>query len=266
MNPIARSYAAYLFDLDGTLWTGADLYDGAADVIRLLAARNRRVVVVSNNSVLTGNGVVENLAAFGLVAGLQAVTVTDVAGEFLRAHCGACAVRVVGAPALSRGCREQGHDLVDLWDPGAADAVLLGRDDSFSYRTLTRLAACVERGERFFVTNEDAWHPGPHGSRVPETGALLAAVQAVRPSGYASAGKPGPLLFRRAIELAGVECGDALMVGDHPLMDIDGASRAGIDSVWISFGRPYPADAGIRPLESCASIRELADILGAPRT
>ena len=266
MDFSVRSYSAYLFDLDGTLWSGSELYDGATDLIRLLVAHDRRVVVVSNNSVLTGSEVVDELAARGLGSGVRAVTVTDVAGEFLQAECGACAVRVVGAPALARRCRDHGHQIVDLWDPSAAAALLLGLDASFSYQTLARLAACIERGERLFVTNEDGHHPGAHGVRVPETGALLAALRAVVPCEYRSAGKPGPLLFRRALELAGVASDDALMIGDNPDMDIAGASLQGIDSVWISFGMPYPAEANARPGTTCTSIRDLADALGAVRT
>ncbi|MHC4591272.1 MAG: HAD family hydrolase [Planctomycetota bacterium] len=49
--------------------------------------------------------------------------------------------------------------------------------------------------------------------------------------------KPDARLFRRALELAGVEPGEMLYVGDSPVTDILGAARAGIPTVWLNTGR-----------------------------
>jgi putative hydrolase of the HAD superfamily len=49
--------------------------------------------------------------------------------------------------------------------------------------------------------------------------------------------KPDARLFRRALEMAGVQPEEALYVGDSPLTDLLGASRAGIPTVWLNTGR-----------------------------
>lgn len=250
-------YAAYLFDLDGTLWTGSELYDGALELFSLLAERRRTIVIVSNNSVLTGDRVVADLAARGLDGPLQAVTVTDVAGGFVRAQ-GCRVVRVVGADSLARACRNAGLDVLDPLSERRADAILLGRDVSFTYELLERLAFRAAEGELLIATNEDAYHPGPGGLRVPETGALLAAVRTVAGCDYLSVGKPGPLLFDRALELAAVARRDAVMVGDNLDTDVAGAVRAGMDAIWISLGRTVGAGAQPGPVATCTSLRELA--------
>ncbi len=258
-------YAAYLFDLDGTLWTGSELYDGAFDLMQCLAEAGKRSVIVSNNSVLTGDRARAVLAERGLAGEPLAVTVVDVAGEYVGRLLGADAgrVRVAGAPLLAERCRAAGLETVDLGEPEQADVVLLGLHDSFAYQSLERLAACVEKGERLVVTNEDPWHPGPNGARVPETGALLAGVRAVYPCDYLTVGKPEPLLFDRALELAGVAASEALMVGDSLYTDVAGARRAGIDSVWISFGRSLPQRACGSPSAVYESLSELAAELAA---
>ena len=250
-------YAAFLFDLDGTLWTGSELYDGALELVRFLADSRRRIVIVSNNSVLTGDRVVADLAARGLEASLQAVTVTDVAGEFVRAH-GCRVVRVVGAVALARVCRDAGLDVVDPLSERRADAILLGRDVSFTYELLERLAARAADGELLIATNEDAYHPGPGGSRVPETGALLAAIRTVAGCDYLSVGKPGPLLFDRALERAGVSSRDAVMIGDNLDTDVAGAVRAGMDAIWISLDRTAAAATEPPPVATYPTLREFA--------
>ena len=52
--------------------------------------------------------------------------------------------------------------------------------------------------------------------------------------------KPDVRLFERALELAGVRAEQALYVGDSPLTDVLGASRAGMTTAWFSTGRRLP--------------------------
>lgn len=53
-------------------------------------------------------------------------------------------------------------------------------------------------------------------------------------SGEFGTGKPSVEIFNYALSLLDVEKSEVMMVGDNPLTDILGASRAGIDSVWIN--------------------------------
>jgi histidinol-phosphate phosphatase family protein len=53
--------------------------------------------------------------------------------------------------------------------------------------------------------------------------------------------KPLPGLLRRAAADLGMAGTPGVMVGDKPA-DVDAGHRAGYLSVWLGFGRPYPAD------------------------
>lgn len=68
------------------------------------------------------------------------------------------------------------------------------------------------------------------------------------------AAKPAPIIFRRACELAGVDPGQALHVGDDPENDVLAAQAAGLKTVWIN--RKYQSwthddkpDVEVRSLE-----------------
>ncbi|MCI4357219.1 MAG: HAD-IA family hydrolase [Thermoplasmata archaeon] len=73
--------------------------------------------------------------------------------------------------------------------------------------------------------------------------------------------KPDPAIFRRALELAGAEAHDAVMVGDNWPADVEGALAAGIRPVWLNPsrrprppGRPAVAELlGLRPIREVAS-------------
>jgi len=58
--------------------------------------------------------------------------------------------------------------------------------------------------------------------------------------------KPAPRLFHRAAEVAGVQPGRMLYVGDNPITDVMGASRAGVPVAWLhdaeSHSGSYPAN------------------------
>jgi HAD superfamily hydrolase (TIGR01549 family) len=75
--------------------------------------------------------------------------------------------------------------------------------------------------------------------------------------GYA---KPDPRLFNRALELAGVSAGQMLYVGDSPVMDILGASRVGMPTVWFNVRGASMPKGLPAPDFTISSLRELLPI------
>ncbi len=71
--------------------------------------------------------------------------------------------------------------------------------------------------------------------------------------------KPHPAIFEYALEKAGVKAGDAVMVGDTLDADIEGAIRAGMDTIY--FNPAIPPTAAIRPTYTINSLKELKAIL-----
>ncbi len=75
--------------------------------------------------------------------------------------------------------------------------------------------------------------------------------------------KPDVRLFRRALELAEVEADEMLFVGDSPLTDILGASRAGIPTVWFNTGLRRLPNGFPAPDFAISSLTELLAIAKA---
>ncbi len=76
--------------------------------------------------------------------------------------------------------------------------------------------------------------------------------------------KPGTAIFHLACDALGVAPGEALYVGDDPVLDIEGAQRAGLQTMWINrFSAALPPH--IRPDGHCTTLDELEQWL-APRT
>lgn len=86
----------------------------------------------------------------------------------------------------------------------------------------------------------------------------------VLPSGAVGVAKPNPDFYRMALESAGVEPADAIMIGDSYRADVRGAWSAGMDAAWLSRtegvtitppGEPQPTD--VRVLHGLDEVPEL---------
>lgn len=106
------------------------------------------------------------------------------------------------------------------------------------------------------------WGSNLHGI-VTELG-LDRWVDFVLPSGQVGVAKPNPAFYRMALDRAGVQPQDALMVGDSYRADVRGAWGAGMDAVWLDrhegmtitpAGEPMPAD--VRRIRSLDELPEL---------
>ena len=73
----------------------------------------------------------------------------------------------------------------------------------------------------------------------------------------AGAAKPDARIFARLLELAGVEPVQVLHIGDDPQADVVGATRAGMQAVWLNRdGREWPA-ALAAPPRTVATLAEI---------
>ncbi|MFX4865018.1 HAD-IA family hydrolase [Acinetobacter baumannii] len=80
-------------------------------------------------------------------------------------------------------------------------------------------------------------------------------------SGEVGLGKPDPRLFRMALCAFGVGPEEAVMVGDNPQRDIQGALRAGAKAVWVDRGH-RPFDPHFPPHLTVRDLREALALLG----
>jgi putative hydrolase of the HAD superfamily len=116
---------------------------------------------------------------------------------------------------------------------------------------LEGLAELREGGHRLVVvSNWDCSLPdwlGPTG--------LLDLVDGVVTSAEAGAAKPDPAVFRKALELAGVDGAGAVHVGDSLDNDVAGARALGIRAILVQReGEPPPGVESVRALTEVATL------------
>jgi putative hydrolase of the HAD superfamily len=72
--------------------------------------------------------------------------------------------------------------------------------------------------------------------------------------------KPEAAIFHHALAAAGFDAHEAVLIGDQPAIDVEGAQRAGMRGVWFNpEGKPAPD--GISPDATVRSFAELPSLL-----
>lgn len=223
MSAALDQYEAILCDIDGCLLAGETVLGGARDLVARFSAR---LIAVSNNSTDTPHTLSARLARLGLpIPADRIVLAGATAVDQIAAQAPGARLALYGSGILMDYARAQGLRLVDR----EADIALLTRDMDFTYARLERLVGLLQAGARLVVANIDATHPAAEGGLVPETGALLGAVTTCLPAlTYQVIGKPEAPLFDIALRKAGARPDRAILIGDNPATDGEGARRLGI--------------------------------------
>lgn len=218
-----------LFDWDGCLALNNRPRLAA---LALLAACGERAAVVSNNSTNLPEDFAGILAQAGVPLPSRRIFLAGAEALAHAADGDARRVLILGDPRM----RAHGRRLGLSPARGEADLVVLLRDTRFSYSRLHAAANSLRRGARLIVANPDLTHPEAQGAIAPETGALLAALNAcVAPRRLEAEviGKPFPRLFERAVAALGATPETTVMIGDNPATDMAGAAAFGMYGVLV---------------------------------
>ncbi|MDF2721868.1 MAG: HAD-superfamily hydrolase [Paenibacillus sp.] len=230
---------AFLFDLDGCVYYGGQLASGAKEVMELLRAKGKRIGAVTNNSTKNAKEIASSLTRMGIAIQPEHIFCpTDYAGRVIFGQYGTCLMKIAGSDSLRDALQSAGHEVIPLQDSRVPEVIVIGRDIDFDYDKLYRLTADLDRGAKLFCTNMDMSHPGENGTKVPETGALVASFEAMSGQKAIAIGKPAPYLFRCALEALHVTAKGSVMLGDNLDTDIAGAAQSGLRSVWVRGGQP----------------------------
>jgi glycerol-1-phosphatase len=123
--------------------------------------------------------------------------------------------------------------------------VVQGYGRNVGWAQLAEGCVAVRGGAWWVATNADSTLPSPRGP-LPGNGAMVAALAtALGRQPDLIVGKPAPALFERAAAQRGAD--RPLVVGDRLDTDIEGANRAGMDSVLVLTGVTRPLDVLVAP-------------------
>ncbi|HSV37872.1 MAG TPA: HAD-IIA family hydrolase [Nocardioidaceae bacterium] len=266
-EPLSSAYDLALLDLDGVVYVGSDAVPGAPQHLAEARRAGMHLAFVTNNASRPPSAVAEHLTELGIeVAAAEVVTAAQAAARLLAEQLDAGAkVFVIGGVGLYDALTEQGLVPVQSIDE-APVAVVSGYHPEVAWRTVIDGAILVKRGLPWVAANMDSTVPTPHGPG-PGNGVLVGAVARFADRTPEVAGKPERPLFLETLRRVGGE--RPLVVGDRLDTDIEGAIRAGYDSLLVMTGVTGLAElvrlpAGLRPTFIAADLGGLSTSHGVP--
>ena len=244
-------------DLDGTIYLGSNLIEGALSFLERLEERGIRRFFLSNNSSKSVGQYLEKLRGLGIPASEDEILLSTHDLISWLSENGIDQTYLVG----TEGMREM------LESVGVATAsenpqyVVLGYDTEITYEKLSTASIHLHKGVPMVASHPDIVCPSPDGG-LPDTGAymdLFEATTGVRPEHVC--GKPNAGMILHKVQDLGLRPDQCAMIGDRLYTDMEMAERAGVHGVLVLSGEATIEDlekAPQRPSVVVGSVDELA--------
>ena len=232
-----RAAKAFIFDMDGVLYRGADPLPGVNDLFNALELRERHYILATNNSMASPQQYVEKLAAMGVTVPVESISTAGTATRdyLLETLAPDAKIFLIGMPALDEQIF-QGTSFTRVSTvEEAPDAIVAGLDLHFTYDKLKTAAVSIRNGAAFVATNADATLPTETGL-VPGAGSIIAAITTASGKQPVVIGKPSPRVLELSVEHLGLTPAQGVMIGDRLDTDILAGHRAGMLTVLVLTG------------------------------
>ena len=232
MDAQLKEIDAVFLDLDGTIYLGGELIEGALDFLARCDEKGVKRYFLSNNSSRSVKQYMKKLQAFGIPAEEEDVLLsTHDLLSWISAN-NITKTWLIGTEGMREMLEEKGIE-TESEEP---QYVVLGYDTEISYNKISQASIFMHAGVPLVASHPDMVCPSPDGG-LPDVGAYLAMLKVttgVDPEHIS--GKPNAGMILHKIEALGLDPARCAMVGDRLYTDLAMATRAGCVGVLVLSG------------------------------
>lgn len=227
-----RNKKGFICDMDGVIYHGNRLLDGAKEFVDWLYQENKQFLFLTNACTRSPRELQKKLARLGLdISEKHFYTSALATAKFLQSQAPGCSAYVIGDHGLYNALYDSGITINDI-DP---DYVVVGETPDYCFEHIMRAMNLVNRGAKLIATNSDITGP-VEGGFIPACRALVAPIEATTGKKAYYVGKPNPLMMRTGLQLLGVHSSEAVMIGDRMDTDIIAGIETGLDTALVLTG------------------------------
>lgn len=250
----------YLIDMDGVIYKGSQVIDGAAEFVARLRDSNTQFLFLTNNSQRTQRDVCMRIKRMGIdVEERHIFTCAMATARFLDKQKPNGTAYVIGEGGLLTALHDIGYSIVDH-DP---DYVVVGEGRSFNMEMMETAVRMVMKGAKLIATNLDPNCPTSHGLR-PGCGAIVALLEKATGASAFSPGKPSPIMMRAARKELGLSTDETSIIGDTMETDILGGTEMGFRTILVLSGGTSQNDLKNYAYRPDLVVNSIADLLNVP--
>ena len=226
----------FLFDMDGTLYLGNQLYSFTKELLATIRAKGKKYLFMTNNSSKSVADYVKKLAHLGIEATEDDfITSSQATAYYLKLHHKSARLYVCGTNSLKQELRKNGFVITENLDE--VDCIVMGFDTELTFKKLEDVSKLLLTRENipYIATNPDLVCPTEFGS-VPDCGSVCEMIYNATKKRPVVIGKPSPLMPELAMERWGVAKEHTCVVGDRIYTDIQCGLNAGITGILVLSG------------------------------
>lgn len=235
MNKL-KDKSVFLLDMDGTIYLGDKLIDGALEFLKKIKSINKKYIFLTNNSSKNKLSYVEKLNNLGINASLDDIfTSGEATTIYLKNKLPNGKVFLLGTKELEDEFINEGFEIVKERNKDV-DFVVLGFDTTLTYEKLWIACEYISEGVDYIATHPDFNCPLPEGKFMPDAGAMAAFIEASTEITPKVIGKPNKEMVNALLEKYSVNLEDVVMVGDRLYTDIKMGEVSNISTVLVYSG------------------------------
>ncbi|MDD2897394.1 MAG: HAD-IIA family hydrolase [Desulfuromonadaceae bacterium] len=239
--PVYPPINVFAFDLDGTIYKGNTIIDGAAEVINYINNLGIQIVYFTNSSTRTREQIVDKLGGMGLVTSLNKVYTSAYATAVYANEKSYSKVWCIGTAGLNSEIETFGIQIAE--DISLAEALIIGLDPEFDYNKLAEIMPFRSSDCPIIACNRDRSYPVENGRFLPGCGPIVAAVEdALGRKVDCVTGKPSTYMLGLLTSDWNYINSDIIVVGDSYDSDIQMANSYGCRSFLISSSMNHCTD------------------------
>ncbi len=248
----------YLIDLDGTMYRGTEIIEGAKEFIDHLIAQDHPFCFLTNNAMRTKRQNVEHMKNMGFT-GIEEkhfFTSSMAAARYMaKQDASKRKAWMIGQDGLREALTEEGFVLTKEH----ADYVFIGLDKSASYEDYSEALDVLLHGAMLVGTNSDLLLAKPGGFQVGN-GSIVRMFEYASGQQSPKIGKPYAPILEECLEYFHLLKENAVILGDNLETDILLGAENGVETIFVTSGVHQEADIErlhIYPDHIIHSVKEL---------
>lgn len=263
MNDL-KNVKYFLLDMDGTIYLGDQLIDGALEFLKMLEDTNRKFLFLTNNSSRSKSDYKEKLMKLGCDVDEETIfTSGEATTIYLNKRKKGAKVFLLGTPSLEEEFERNGFQLVKDRSE-KPDFVVLGFDTTLTYEKVWIACDFIRDGVEYIATHPDFNCPLEGGNYMPDVGAMIMMIEGSTGKLPKVMGKPNKYIVEAILEKYNLTKDDMAMVGDRLYTDVKTGIKAGITSVLVLSGETTQEmceESDIKADYVFSSIKELGELI-----
>lgn len=236
MENIVKNTKLYLFDMDGTLYLGDNLFDFSKELLSEIRRTGGKYLFMTNNSSKSVLDYVKKLQKLGIDADREDfMTSSQATAFYLKNHHWGQKLYVCGTRSFVEELEREGFTVTT--DLDEVECVVMGFDTELTFQKLWDVSKLLltKKDLPYIATNPDFVCPTEFGS-VPDCGSVCFGIRHATGREPIVIGKPGPLMPQLAMEKLGFGPHETTVIGDRIYTDVKSALNAGVTGVLVLSG------------------------------